>query len=55
MFGNYDADNPTRDQVDIQLQAHGGSIVLIQRAKRGGPFKYRPLSRYNRRITATTP
>jgi uncharacterized protein len=55
MFRNYDADNPTRDQVDIQLQAHGGSIVLIQRAKRGGPFKYRPLSRYNRRITATTP
>jgi uncharacterized protein len=55
MFRNYDADNPTRDRVDIQLQAHGGSIVLIQRAKRGGPFKYRPLSRYNRRITATTP
>jgi secreted PhoX family phosphatase len=55
MFRNYDADNPTRDQVDIQIQAHGGSIVLIQRAKRGGPFKYRPLSRYNRRITATTP
>jgi secreted PhoX family phosphatase len=55
MFRNYDADNPTRDQVDIQLQAHGGSIVLIQRAKRGGPFRYRQLSRYNRRITATTP
>ena len=55
MFRDYDADNPTRDQVDIQIQAHGGSIVLIQRAKRGGPFKYRPLSRYNRRITATTP
>jgi uncharacterized protein len=55
MFRNYDEDNPTRDQVDIQLHAHGGSIVLIQRAKRGGPFRYRPLSRYNRRITATTP
>ncbi|HEV3495194.1 MAG TPA: PhoX family phosphatase [Actinomycetes bacterium] len=55
MFRNYDEDNPTRDQVDIQIQAHGGSIVLIQRAKRGGPFRYRALSRYNRRITATTP
>ena len=55
MFRDYDEDNPTRDQVDIQLQAHGGSIVLIQRGKRGGPFRYRPLSRYNRRITATTP
>jgi secreted PhoX family phosphatase len=55
MFRNYDADNPTRDQVDIQMHAHGGSIVLIQRAKRGGPFRHRPLSRYNRRITAFTP
>jgi len=55
MFRDYDADNPTRDQVDIQLQAHGGSIVLIQRGKRGGPFRHRPVSRYNRRITATTP
>jgi uncharacterized protein len=55
MFRNYDEDNPTRDQVDIQIQAHGGSIVLIQRGKRGGPFRHRPLSRYNRRITATTP
>ena len=55
MFRDYDADNPTRDQVDIQIQAHGGSIVLIQRKKRGGPFRHRPVSRYNRRITATTP
>jgi secreted PhoX family phosphatase len=55
MFRDYDADNPTRDQVDIQIQAHGGSIVLIQRGKRGGPFRHRPLSRYNRRITGTTP
>jgi uncharacterized protein len=55
MFRGYDAANPTREQVDIQLQAHGGSIVLIQRRKHGGPFRHRPLSRYNRRITATTP
>jgi uncharacterized protein len=55
MFGGYDAENPTREQVDIQLNAHGGSIVLIHRAKRGGPFRYRPLSRYNRRITGRTP
>jgi secreted PhoX family phosphatase len=54
MFRGYDADNPTRDQVDIELAAHGGSIVLIRRAKHGGPFRYRPLSRYNRRITART-
>jgi uncharacterized protein len=55
MFRNYDAGNPTREQVDIQIQAHGGSIVLIQRDRRGGPFRYRPVSRYNRRITVTTP
>jgi secreted PhoX family phosphatase len=55
MFRGYDANNPTGDQADIQLQAHGGSIVLIQRDKHGGPFRYRQLSRYNRRITATTP
>jgi uncharacterized protein len=55
MFRNYDADNPTRQQVEIEMAAHGGSVVLIQRARRGGPFRYRPLSRYNRRITATTP
>jgi uncharacterized protein len=55
MFRGYDAENPTREQVDIQLNAHGGSIVLIHRAKRGGPFRYRPLSGYNRRITGRTP
>jgi uncharacterized protein len=55
MFRSYDADNPTREQVDIEMAAHGGSVVLIQRAKRGRPFRYRPPSRYNRRITATTP
>jgi uncharacterized protein len=54
MFRGYDADNPTREQVDIQINAHGGSIVLVKRAsKRGGPFRAR-LSRYNRRITAQT-
>ena len=55
MFRNYDAGDPTREQVDIQIQAHGGSIVPIQRDRRGGPFRYRPVSRYNRRITVTTP
>jgi secreted PhoX family phosphatase len=51
MFRGYDANNPTRDQVDIQLQAHGGSIVLIQRDKHGGPFRYRQ----RRTSTSTSP
>jgi secreted PhoX family phosphatase len=29
MFLGYDARNPTREQVEIELAAHGGSIAAI--------------------------
>ena len=43
----------TRELVDIEMAAHGGSVVEIEKV--GG--KWRPVanSRFNRRITATTP
>ncbi len=56
MFRDYDEDNPTTGpgrHPDRRPTVAASS--LIQRGKRGGPFKHRPLSRYNRRITATTP
>mgnify|MGYP001050402091 CR=1 FL=1 len=54
MFPGLDpATYPTLEQTEIELEAHGGTVVELQRngdrwvAKRG--------SRFNRRITATTP
>ena len=37
MFPDYDADTPTRDQVDIEIAAHGGSLVVVDRAARRAP------------------
>ena len=54
MFPGYDAKNPTSEQVDVELAAHGGSIVLVRR-NGGGQWEYDRTSTYNRRITATTP
>ena len=54
MFPGLDpATYPTLEQTEIELEAHGGTVIELQRngdrwvAKRG--------SRFNRRITATTP
>lgn len=54
MFPGYDPKNPTREQVDIELAAHGASVVQIRRAA-DGSWSYDPASPYNRRITAMTP
>ena len=54
MFPDYDAKNPTREQVDIELAAHGASIVLVRRDA-AGRWQADKTSTYNRRITATTP
>lgn len=54
MFPDYDAKNPTREQVDIELAAHGASIVLARRDA-AGEWSYDRTSTYNRRITANTP
>ncbi|TQK29851.1 PhoX family phosphatase [Arthrobacter sp. SLBN-53] len=52
MHPGYDADNPTREQFEIGVAAHGLSVVEVQRTADG----LRPvLGRYNRRITADTP
>lgn len=54
MFAGYDADNPTQTQVDIELQAHGGSVVEVVRGSHG-PYSVDRSSPLNRRITGTTP
>src|SRR5690606_21200329 len=43
----------TKEQVDIELAAHGGTIVEIRKAD--GKWQVVPEGKYNRRITATTP
>ncbi|MGW0160259.1 PhoX family protein [Mycobacterium sp. NPDC003323] len=52
MHPGYDADNPTREQFEIGIAAHGLSVVEVERT----PDGLRPvMGRYNRRITADTP
>jgi uncharacterized protein len=52
MFPGYEVGNPTKEQVDIEIAAHGLAIVEIERS--GGEWLYNRGSRYNRRITGTT-
>ena len=54
MFPNYVRGKPTKAQVDIELAAHGGTIIEVSR-NTTGEIEYLPVSRFNRRITATTP
>ncbi|MCV7420646.1 PhoX family phosphatase [Mycobacterium yunnanensis] len=52
MHPGYDADEPTREQFDISIAAHGLSVVEVERTANGlAPV----MGRYNRRITADTP
>lgn len=53
MFADYDSDNPTEEQVNIELAAHGGSVVEVYRHE--GAMYYRRGAALNRRITANTP
>ena len=53
MFPGYDPANPTREQVDIELAAHGGSLVRVVQG-RAGHWNYLQSSG-NRRVTAVTP
>ncbi|MGB3440223.1 MAG: PhoX family phosphatase [Actinophytocola sp.] len=54
MFFGYDANNPTREQAEIAWAAHGLSVVVVERRRRGG-LEVKPDRHYNRRITLTTP
>ncbi len=54
MWKGYKASKTTKDIVDVELAAHGVSIVEVQRGS-DGKWKYLPDSKYNRRITAYTP
>ncbi|KAB8140032.1 PhoX family phosphatase [Chloroflexia bacterium SDU3-3] len=54
MFPAYDPKKPTRAHVDVCVQAHGMSVVEIQRAADGSWMPSRSSS-YNRRVTGDTP
>lgn len=52
MFPEYDAANPTREQVDVALAAHGGTVIEIRKSQTA--WEVVAGSRFNRRITAET-
>lgn len=54
MFAGYDEENPTEDQINVELNAHGGTVVEVYRGLDGG-MNYRRGAPLNRRITANTP
>jgi secreted PhoX family phosphatase len=54
MWSDYENGNPTREQADIELAAHGGSVIEVIRDQRGA-LTVDAYSPYNRRITGTTP
>ncbi|MGE0880930.1 MAG: PhoX family phosphatase [Acidimicrobiia bacterium] len=51
MFQNYTS---TKKQVDVELAAHGGTVIEVYR-NADGSVGYDPTGWFNRRITATTP
>ncbi|HXF04416.1 MAG TPA: PhoX family phosphatase [Blastocatellia bacterium] len=53
MFVRYSASAPTREQVDVELAAHGLSVVEVERTQ-AGEWKYHRDSFFNRRITGET-
>ncbi|MFI6644228.1 PhoX family protein [Streptomyces sp. NPDC050504] len=54
MFKNYDAQNPTRQQVEVAWAAHGLSVVVVQEERRSGRLAPVPRHHLNRRLTATS-
>lgn len=54
MFYGYNPDAPTNDQINIEMNAHGGSVVEVRR-NGNGAISYRRAGALNRRITAFTP
>ncbi|MGD9933515.1 MAG: PhoX family phosphatase [Dehalococcoidia bacterium] len=54
MFRGYDENNPTQDQVDIELAAHGITVVTVERKASIG-WRYVIGAWHNRRVHAKTP
>ncbi len=54
MFPGYSSSNPTLEQVNIEIAAHGGSLVQINQRGRN-PWAPDLSSPFNRRITGETP
>ena len=53
LFKGYDEENPTREQFDIALAAHGLSILQVN-GENGSGALTPAFSQYNRRLTATS-
>ena len=54
MFPGYDSENPTPEQMAVEIMSHGLGIVEVERA-RDGSWSYKADSSFNRRITGETP
>jgi secreted PhoX family phosphatase len=52
MFPGYDPENPTRDQVEAEIEAHGHSVVELEQVY--GQWRFIQHSPFNRRITGTS-
>ncbi|MFH8490126.1 PhoX family protein [Streptomyces longisporoflavus] len=54
MFKGYDAEKPTREQVEIAWAAHGLSVVVVEEERRSGKLSAVTRHQLNRRLTATS-
>ncbi|MFF5423662.1 MULTISPECIES: PhoX family protein [unclassified Streptomyces] len=54
MFRGYDAENPTREQVEIAWAAHGLSVVVVQEEHRSGRLTLVTRHPLNRRLHTTS-
>ncbi|MDC2957300.1 PhoX family protein [Streptomyces gilvifuscus] len=54
MFRGYDAERPTREQVEVAWAAHGLSAVVVEEDRGTGRLTPVPRHHLNRRVTATT-
>ena len=53
MFRGYDPDNPTEEQARVGMQAHGLSVLVVERDRRTGRITPVLDETYNRRYTGT--
>lgn len=53
MFPGYDANNPTKEQVDIEMASHGMTVVEVEGNDKDGKLKP-VMGKYNRRIDSST-